>query len=66
MDQDRGLKTLNHGKKFKTSYFYDSGTKFLFLAGRHGKSRGHTDIVWKFFENCGNFKLLKVIHFMVE
>ena len=27
------------------------------------KGREHIDIVWKIFDNCGNFELLKVIHF---
>ena len=27
------------------------------------KGREYIGIVWKIFENCGNFELLKVIHF---
>ena len=31
-----------------------------------GKDREHIDIVWKIFESCGNFELLKVVHILVE
>ena len=60
-----GFKDSYHSKRFKSSYFYDGGKKkkFVSLLVDMEKGREHIDIVWKIFDNCGNFELLKVIHF---
>ena len=47
----------------KTSWSYRCYLKSASLLVDMEKGREHIDIVWKFFENCGNFELLKVIHF---
>ena len=58
-----GFKDSYHSKRFKSSYFYDGGKKFVSLLADMEKGREHIDMCGKFFENCGNFELLKVIHF---
>ena len=58
-----GFKDSYHSKRFKSSYFYDGGKKFVSLLADMEKDREHIDMCGKFFENCGNFELLKVIHF---
>ena len=58
-----GFENSYHSKWFKSSYFYDGEKKICILAGRHEKGpRIHRHCVEN-FENCGNFELLKVIHF---
>ena len=58
-----GFENSYHSKWFKSSYFYDGEKKFVFLLADMEKGREYIGIVWKIFENCGNFELLKVIHF---
>ena len=60
-----GLKTHIIVRGSSHHIFYDGEKKKFvsLLADMEKKGREHIDIVWKFFENCGNFKLLKIIHF---
>ena len=44
-----GFKDSYHSKKFKSSYFYDGGKKFVSLLADMEKGRKHIDIVWKIF-----------------